>query len=150
MRAVVQRVRRASVSVEDREVSAIDRGFLVLVGFGREDTDDVVAWMARKVASLRVFEDEGGRMNLPLAAVDGRILAVSQFTLYGDCRKGARPSFEKSAPPEAARALYDRFLDLLEAEAPGRVASGEFQAKMAVSLVNDGPVTLVIEKESST
>ena len=147
MKAVVQRVSGASVSVEGKKVAAIDRGFLVLAGFGREDTEATLEWMARKIVSLRIFEDHTGRMTLPLSAVDGRILVVSQFTLYGDCRKGARPSFDKSASPEAARELYDRFVELLQAEAPGRVDSGVFQEKMDVSLVNDGPVTLVIDKE---
>lgn len=149
MRTVVQRVSQAAVTVDGREVAAIGAGFLVLAGFHRDDNDDTLAWMARKVASLRVFEDAGGRMSLPLDTVDGRILVVSQFTLYGDCRKGARPSFTHSAPPEEARAMYERFVALLEDELPGRVATGEFQAMMNVSLVNDGPVTLVIEREPS-
>ena len=147
MRAVVQRVSSASVSVAGDTVGRIDRGFLVLTGFSREDTEATLAWMARKIVSLRVFEDDSGRMTLPLAAVGGRILVVSQFTLYGDCRKGARPSFDKSAAPEVARTLYERFVELIEAEAPGKVESGVFQEKMDVALVNDGPVTLVIEKE---
>lgn len=147
MKAVVQRVSSASVSVAGSVVGAIDRGLVVLVGFGREDTEATVSWMARKIVSLRIFEDDTGRMTLPLSAVDGRILVVSQFTLYGDCRKGARPSFDKSAPPEKARAWYERFLELTEAQAPGRVASGVFQEKMDVSLVNDGPVTLVIDND---
>jgi D-tyrosyl-tRNA(Tyr) deacylase len=103
--------------------------------------------MVRKIASLRVFEDESGRMTLPLSEVDGRVLLVSQFTLYGDCNKGARPSFGKSAEPEAARALYDRFVELFEEQMPGGVESGVFQETMNVTLVNDGPVTLQIEKE---
>jgi D-tyrosyl-tRNA(Tyr) deacylase len=147
MKAVVQRVSSASVEVDGGRVGAIGRGFLVLAGFGREDTEDTLAWMARKIVSLRIFEDNSGRMSDPLSAVDGRILVVSQFTLYGDCRKGARPGFDKSAPPERARALYEKFVDLLEAQAPGRIESGSFQAHMHVSLVNDGPVTLVIEKD---
>lgn len=147
MKAVVQRVSGASVSVAGKTVGEIDRGFLVLAGFSRDDAEASLAWMARKIVSLRIFEDDTGRMTLPLSAVDGRILVVSQFTLYGDCRKGARPSFDKSAPRETARELYDRFVELIEAEAPGRVDSGVFQEKMEVSLVNDGPVTLVIEKE---
>lgn len=147
MKAVVQRVSSASVSVGGETVASIDRGFLALVGFGRNDTDESLAWMARKIVSLRIYEDENGRMSLPISAVDGRILVVSQFTLYGDCRKGARPSFDKSAAPEEARRMYDRFVELIESEAPGRIESGVFQERMHVSLVNDGPVTLVIEKE---
>jgi D-tyrosyl-tRNA(Tyr) deacylase len=147
MKAVVQRVSGASVSVAGKTVGSIERGFVALAGFGRDDTQATIAWMARKILSLRIFEDDTGRMTLPLSAVDGRILVVSQFTLYGDCRKGARPGFDKSAPPETARALYEGFLRLLEAEAPGRIESGVFQEKMDVSLVNDGPVTLVIEHD---
>jgi D-tyrosyl-tRNA(Tyr) deacylase len=147
MKAVVQRVSSASVDVDGRRVGAIGRGFLVLAGFGKDDNEDTLAWMARKIVSLRIFEDGDGRMSDPLSSVDGRILVVSQFTLYGDCRKGARPGFDKSAPPERARSLYQKFVDLLEAQAPGRIESGSFQAHMHVSLVNDGPVTLVIEKE---
>jgi D-tyrosyl-tRNA(Tyr) deacylase len=147
MKAVVQRVSRASVSVGGDTVASIDRGFLVLVGFGRGDDTETLAWMARKIASLRVYEDESGRMTLSLDAVDGSILVVSQFTLYGDCKKGARPSFDKSASPDDARALYEAFIDIMEREAPGKVESGVFQEKMEVSLVNDGPVTLIIEKE---
>jgi len=147
MRTIVQRVSRASVEVAGEVVGAIDRGFLVLAGFGRGDNEETVAWMVRKIASLRVFEDDSGRMTLPLPAVDGRVLLVSQFTLYGDCKKGARPSFDKSADPETARALYDRFVELFEAQMPGGVESGVFQEMMTVSLVNDGPVTLQIEKE---
>jgi D-tyrosyl-tRNA(Tyr) deacylase len=146
MRVVVQRVAEASVSVDGAEVARIGRGFLVLAGFAREDTTADLEWMARKVASLRIFEDESGRMSLPLDAVGGEILVVSQFTLHADVRKGARPSFDDSASPEAARDLYHRFVEALRACATGRVATGEFQASMRVSLVNDGPVTLVIDR----
>ncbi len=153
MKTVVQRVSRASVTVDGREVGSIGRGFLVLAGFHRDDGDKELSWMARKVVSLRVFEDvesaRNARMTLSLDAVDGKILVVPQFTLYGDCRKGARPSFDKSATPDDARRLYERFVELLEAETPGRIETGEFQAMMEVSLVNEGPVTLVIEKEPS-
>ena len=147
MKAVVQRVSSASVEVDGDVVSSIGRGFLALVGFGKDENEAGLSWMARKIVSLRIFEDKNGRMSLPLSAVDGRILVVSQFTLHGDCRKGARPGFDKSAPPEQARKLYDKFIELIEAEAPGRVQSGSFQEHMRVSLVNDGPVTLVIEKD---
>ncbi len=146
MRAVVQRVAQASVSVDGREVARIGRGFVVLAGFGRADNADTVAWTARKVASLRVFEDESGRMALALDAVDGEVLVVSQFTLYGDVQKGARPSFDDAAPPEIARELYAQFVDALRALVPDRVRTGEFQASMRVSLVNEGPVTIWVEK----
>ncbi|HEX5133064.1 MAG TPA: D-aminoacyl-tRNA deacylase [Candidatus Krumholzibacteria bacterium] len=147
MRVVVQRVARASVAVESRDVGSITRGFLVLAAFASTDGEETLRWMARKVASLRIFSDESERMTLALDAVDGRVLVVPQFTLYGDVRKGARPSFEQSAAPDDARALYERFVALLREELPGRVETGEFQASMQVSLVNDGPVTIVIDRE---
>lgn len=148
MRVVVQRVAQAAVDVEGREIARIGRGFLVLAGFGKEDDDARIEWMARKVASLRIFEDETGRMASGLDAVEGEILVVSQFTLYGDVRKGARPGFEGSAPPDRARLLYDRFVTSLRGVFP-RVSTGEFQAHMHVSLINDGPVTLVIDNDST-
>lgn len=149
MRVVLQRVIEASVTVDGGEVARIGRGYLVLAGFSRDDNDETLRWMARKVTTLRVFEDGEGRMSQSLQAVDGRLLVVSQFTLYGNCNKGTRPSYDRSASAEDARALYERFVAMVEEEAPGRVATGEFQAKMQVSLVNDGPVTIVIEKEAA-
>jgi D-aminoacyl-tRNA deacylase len=147
MRAVVQRVTQAAVTVDGRETGRIGRGFVVLAGFRKGDNDDTLRWMARKIASLRVFEGDGERMTLSLDAVQGRVLVVSQFTLYGDVKKGARPSFDQSAPPDEARALYGRFVDALRAELPDRVETGEFQASMQVSLVNDGPVTIIVERD---
>ncbi|UCG50873.1 MAG: D-tyrosyl-tRNA(Tyr) deacylase [Candidatus Latescibacterota bacterium] len=149
MRAVIQRVSRASVDVNGEIVGSIEIGLLVLVGFVKNDSDDVLRWMARKIISLRVFEDPEGKMNLDLETVGGRILVVSQFTLYGDCRKGKRPSFDRSAPPILAEALYNRFVEVLREEAPFEIETGVFQAHMNVSLVNDGPVTLVLEKEAT-
>jgi D-tyrosyl-tRNA(Tyr) deacylase len=149
MRAVVQRVAEASVRVDGREVARIGKGFLVLAGFGRTDTRNSIEWTAHKVASLRIFEDETGRMSVSLAAAGGSILVVSQFTLYGDVNKGARPSFDDSAPPDAAREMYDQFVAALRAELPDRVHTGEFQAEMQVSLVNDGPVTIIVEKNAA-
>jgi D-tyrosyl-tRNA(Tyr) deacylase len=146
VRAVVQRVTEASVSVDGRDAARIGKGFLVLAGFARSDTHSNIEWTARKVASLRVFEDETGRMSLSLDAVGGEVLVVSQFTLYGDVGKGARPSFDESAPPDVARAHYDQFVEVLRALLPGRVHTGEFQASMRVSLVNDGPVTILVDK----
>jgi D-tyrosyl-tRNA(Tyr) deacylase len=148
MRAVIQRVGRASVSVDGEELGAVGKGFLVLVGFTESDSDDIIRWMARKILSLRIFEDPDGKMNLDLAAVGGRILVVSQFTLYGDCRKGKRPGFDKSAPPDVAEAMYDYFVEVLREEAPFEIETGVFQAHMDVSLVNDGPVTLVLDREA--
>jgi D-tyrosyl-tRNA(Tyr) deacylase len=147
VRVVVQRVLEAAVAVEGKEIARIGRGFLVLAGFGRDDDDARIDWMARKVASLRIFEDESGRMASGLEAVDGDILVVSQFTLYGDVRKGARPGFDSSAPPDAARAHYERFVGAVRACHP-RVATGEFQAHMHVSLVNDGPVTILVDNDT--
>jgi D-tyrosyl-tRNA(Tyr) deacylase len=148
VRAVVQRVAEASVVVDGRDVARIGKGFLVLAGFARTDTRITVEWTARKVASLRVFEDETGRMSLSLDAVGGEALVVSQFTLYGDVGKGARPSFDESAPPEIARELYDQFVETLRSLLPDRVHTGEFQASMRVALVNDGPVTILVEKSA--
>jgi D-tyrosyl-tRNA(Tyr) deacylase len=148
MRAVVQRVNKASVVVDGSEVGAVGRGFLVLAGFTSTDDEETLRWMARKIVSLRVFEDAEGKMNLGIESVEGSILVVSQFTLYGDCRKGKRPSFDKSAPPDTAEGLYRKFVAIMREEAPCRIETGVFQAHMDVSLVNDGPVTLVIEKEA--
>lgn len=147
MKTVVQRVQSASVSVDGSEVGAIGRGLVALVGFGRHDDDAVMHWMANRIASLRVFADDQGKMSRSVEDVDGSILVVSQFTLYGDCRKGNRPSFDGSAPPAQARELYERFLAMMKQRAPGRIQSGRFQEMMAVSLVNDGPVTLIIERD---
>ncbi len=146
VRVVLQRVREANVTVEGRVVGEIGVGHLLLVGFKASDTTDQVEWMADKVVGLRIFQDDAEKMNRTLADVDGSILVVSQFTLYGDVRKGRRPSFIEAAPPDTAIPLYDRFVELLEARHPGRVATGEFGAMMDVSLTNDGPVTLVIER----
>ena len=146
MRVVLQRVREARVTVEGKIVGEIGVGFLLLVGFKGSDTPDDVEWMADKLIGLRVFPDDGGKMNRTLADVDGSILAVSQFTLYGDVRKGRRPSFIDAAQPEKAIPLYNHFVELLEGRRPGGVATGEFGAMMDVSLTNEGPVTLLIER----
>ena len=124
----------------------IERGYLLLVGFGKQDDDAILGWMAEKILSLRLFPDDAGRMNLDLAEVNGEVLVVSQFTLSGDTRKGRRPSFIDAAPPETAIPLYDRFIDMLRERRPGMIQTGEFGAMMDVDLVNDGPVTLVLER----
>ena len=144
MRAVVQRVSQASVTVDNQVVGAIGRGFLVLLGVTHADGEAEAAWLARKIAGLRIFEDEDGKFNRALADVDGAVLVVSQFTLYGDARKGRRPSFTEAARPEQAEPLCDRFVELLRAEGIA-VETGVFGAMMAVSLVNDGPVTLLLD-----
>jgi D-tyrosyl-tRNA(Tyr) deacylase len=142
---VLQRVSRASVTVAGEVTGSIGRGYLLLVGFTPGDTPDAVTWMADKVVGLRLFADADGKMNLPLQDVGGALLVVSQFTLYGDARKGRRPSFVDAAPPEQAVPLYEAFLAALRA-AGLRVEAGVFGAKMDVDLVNEGPVTLLLER----
>ena len=141
MRAVIQRVSAAQVTVQGEVVGQVGRGFLVLLGVTAADGEAEAGLLARKIAGLRVFEDDGGKMNLALADVGGAVLAVSQFTLYADMRKGRRPSFIAAARPEQAEPLYQRFCTLLRAEGVA-VQQGIFQAEMQVSLVNDGPVTI--------
>jgi D-aminoacyl-tRNA deacylase len=143
---VLQRVSRAEVRIGGRVAGAIGRGFVLLAGFTASDTEETLAWMVDKVIGLRLFSDEAGRFNLDLGEVGGGLLVVSQFTLYGDARKGRRPSFIGAAPPETAIPLYERFVQLLRERAPGPVETGEFGAMMEVDLVNDGPVTLLLER----
>ncbi|MBI2071724.1 MAG: D-tyrosyl-tRNA(Tyr) deacylase [Gemmatimonadetes bacterium] len=145
MRVVVQRVSRAAVTINGRVTGSIGRGLLVLVGFAPVDLPDQVEWMAEKVTGLRVFADDEGRMNRDLAAVGGAVLVVSQFTLYGDASKGRRPSFVGAASPEVAIPLYEAFIAALRARGIP-VETGEFGAMMDVELVNDGPVTLILER----
>jgi D-tyrosyl-tRNA(Tyr) deacylase len=147
VRVVLQRVSRAAVRVDGKTVGEIGRGFLVLAGFAPTDGEAALEWMAEKVVGLRLFGDAEGKMNRDLAEVGGAVLVVSQFTLYGDAKKGRRPSFTDAAPPEIAIPLYERFVTLLRAKAGGiPVATGEFGAMMEVELVNDGPVTLLLER----
>jgi len=148
VRIVLQRVSSASVTIAGRVAGRIDRGFCVLVGFTHSDTDAEAEWMAEKVAGLRLFTDPDGKMNLGLEDVDGAVLVVSQFTLYGDARKGRRPSFLDAARPEAAIPLYERFLAALRVRGL-RVETGEFGALMQVEIHNDGPVTLMIDRTPS-
>jgi len=145
MRVVVQRVSEAAVTVDGEIIASIGRGLVLLVGLGTGDGEAEVTWMARKIAGLRVFADAAGLMNAELADVGGRVLAVPQFTLLGNCRKGRRPSFDDAMAPARAGALFDRFITLLAAWT-GPVATGRFGASMQVRLVNDGPVTFVIER----
>ncbi len=147
MRLVVQRVRRASVDVDGDRIAEIGRGLLLLVGIAPEDADVDLRKTAGKIVDLRIFEDDAGKMNRSLRDVGGQLLAVSQFTLYGDTRKGRRPSFVGAAAPEVAEPLFDALVDAIRAQGV-RVETGRFGAKMAVELVNDGPVTLLIEVES--
>ena len=144
MRAVVQRVARAAVRVGGEVVGSVERGLVVLVGVATGDGEEEARWMADKVASLRIFEDDAGKMNRAVADVGGGVLVVSQFTLLGDARKGNRPGFTAAAPPEAANALYERVCGLLR-ERGLRVATGIFRADMQVEIVNDGPVTILLD-----
>ena len=148
MRCVVQRSGPASVAVGGEILGSIDRGLVVLAAFGPADTSGELAWMARKLPRLRIFNDTEGKMNLSLTETGGGILLVSQFTLYGNCRKGMRPSFIGSAPPDLARNLYREFGELLRQQW-ATVSEGEFGAMMEVSLINDGPVTLIIDREAA-
>src|SRR5512140_2165646 len=148
MRIVLQRVSQASVSIAGRTVGRIDRGFCLLLGITHGDTAAEADWLADKVAGLRLFNDADGRMNLGLADVGGRVLAVSQFTLYGDASKGRRPSFIAAARPEEAAPLYEAFIAALRARGLA-VETGEFGAAMLVDIQNDGPVTLILERDAS-
>jgi D-tyrosyl-tRNA(Tyr) deacylase len=145
MRTVVQRVSQAAVHVDGECTGSIGRGLLVLLGIHVTDTPEQVTWMAQKVAKLRIFEDVEGKMNLSVSDVVGQILVVSQFTLYGDARKGNRPSFIEAARPELAVPLYEVFMREVASASGCEVAAGVFGADMKVSLVNDGPVTIVID-----
>jgi D-tyrosyl-tRNA(Tyr) deacylase len=145
MRVLVQRVSSASVTIDGRVSGSIAAGLLLLVGFRNEDTEAALEWMAEKVCGLRIFSDEEGKMNRSVLDVSGGVLVVSQFTLYGDASKGKRPSFIDAARPETAIPLYERFVALLR-ERVAKVETGEFGADMAVALVNDGPVTIWLER----
>ena len=145
MRIVIQRVKRASVSVEEKVVGSIQKGFLVLIGVGQGDDEATADKYMKKLLGLRIFEDENGKMNRSVKDVGGEILVVSQFTLYADCRKGNRPSFVGAAAPEPAEALYLYFIKKLS-ESGIHTESGEFGADMQVSLINDGPVTILLDR----
>jgi D-tyrosyl-tRNA(Tyr) deacylase len=148
MRAVVQRVSQASVTIDGTEHARIGRGFVILLGIKTGDTREAAIFLADKCASLRVFEDDAGKMNLSLNDVKGSVLVVSQFTLYGNAQKGNRPSFSEAARPEEAEPLYNLFVERMRSLlGPERVATGLFRAMMQVQLVNDGPVTILIESK---
>jgi D-tyrosyl-tRNA(Tyr) deacylase len=146
MRTVIQRVTQSAVSVSGKIVGEIEKGLLVLLGVENNDTERDAQYLANKIINLRVFEDENGKMNKSLVETGGQMLVVSQFTLYGDCQKGRRPSFIQAAEPEKAKHLYEHFAYLVS-KTGIRVESGRFQETMAVSLVNDGPVTLIIDSK---
>lgn len=149
MRVVIQRVKSSQVEVDDKVVGKIERGLNLLVGISSHDTEAELDWMVRKCLELRIFPDgeNGDRFSKSVQEINGELLVISQFTLYGDCRKGRRPSFDKSAAPQVAKQLYDRFVEKLR-HSGLKVETGIFGAMMNVSIINDGPVTLLLEKES--
>lgn len=149
MKAVIQRVRHAEVRVGRRVTGKIDQGTLVLLGVHRDDTEKDVAWMAEKLVHLRIFEDDNDQMNRSLIDITGEMLIVSQFTLLGDCRKGRRPSWSAAAPPKQAKSLYLLLIEAVNNHGI-QTATGEFQAMMEVSLINDGPVTLLLDSHKKT
>ncbi|MEE9204218.1 MAG: D-aminoacyl-tRNA deacylase [Nitrospirales bacterium] len=148
MKAVIQRVTRASVEVDGQPIGTIGAGMLVLLGVAREDSESDVRYMIEKISALRIFSDQAGKMNLSVAEIGGALLVVSQFTLLGDTGKGRRPGFDKAAPPDQAQALYDRVIDGLKGRGL-RTETGVFGAHMNVSLENDGPVTLILDSRAS-
>jgi D-tyrosyl-tRNA(Tyr) deacylase len=148
MRAVVQRVKGAKVDVGGKVVGEIGHGLLILLGVGEGDSEKDCDYLVNKIAHLRIFSDDQGLMNLSLVETEGEVLVVSQFTLWGDCRKGRRPSFTRAARPEKARALYEHFIGLMRATGL-QVATGVFQEMMDVHLINDGPVTLILDSEKT-
>lgn len=148
MRAVVQRVKNASVRVNDEITGQIEKGILVFLGVEDADTDDDIAYLAEKVCNLRIFEDENDKLNLSLIDVNGSLMIVSQFTLYGDCRKGRRPNFMMAAKPEFAEFMYMKFVDECKKNIR-KVETGKFQAYMEVELINDGPVTLLLDSKKN-
>jgi len=148
MRAVLQRVDWAAVSVSGAEIARIGKGILALVGIARDDSREDMEWTARKITELRIFDDPEGKLNLSLLDIGGQLLIVSQFTLYGDCRKGRRPSYSEAAPPAQAQQMYREFIEMARRWIPG-VQSGQFQAMMDVSLQNSGPVTLILDSRQT-
>lgn len=146
MKVVVQRVSRASVEVNGTVTGSIDTGLLLLVAVHRDDTDEHMKWVADKCRRLRIFEDDEGKMNRSVEDIGGSLLIVSQFTLYGDVKKGTRPSFITSAEPVKAEKMYDDMVDYLDKAMPGKIQTGVFAAHMDISMVNDGPVTIIVER----
>ena len=147
MKAVLQRVSQAQVTVAGEIIGRIDAGLLALVAVSRQDDENDLHWMARKIAELRIFDDDEGKLNLSLQDVCGQLLVVSQFTLYGNCRKGRRPSYSEAAPPVEAETMYHRFVEIVRTFVPD-VQTGRFQAAMQVGLTNDGPITLILDSRA--
>lgn len=148
MRSVIQRVNRASVTIDNKEVGSIGNGIVTFLGIGANDTAADLKWLVEKLVNLRIFEDQQGKMNRSLKDIVGEMLIISQFTLYGDCRKGRRPGFSSAASPEIAEDLYLQFIEAVKQQGI-RVANGTFQADMKIELVNDGPVTLLLDSEKT-
>lgn len=146
MKIVLQRVKEASVTVEKEKTGAIDHGLLLLVGIHREDTEEQLEWICNKILNLRVFDDEEGRMNYSVTDVQGGLLVVSQFTLYGNVQKGNRPGYSQAAPPDEAEAVYNKVIRYLKENSGLDIQTGRFGAHMDVYLINDGPVTIILEK----
>ena len=150
MRAVIQRVSKASVTVEGKEISAIEQGVLILIGIENEDTQDDIDWLTNKIVNLRIFNDDDGVMNMSLLATKGDAIVVSQFTLHASTKKGNRPSYIKAARPEVAIPLYEAFIRTMESKMGKKVGTGIFGADMKVELLNDGPVTILIDTKDTT
>lgn len=148
MRVVIQRVPKASVTIDGKVKSRIGKGLLILLGIENADTREDIDWLAGKISRLRIFDDENGVMNLSVVGIDGDIIVVSQFTLYANTRKGNRPSYIKAARPEVAIPMYEKFVEKLESETGKKIQTGEFGAMMDVELVNDGPVTIIIDTKN--
>jgi len=148
LRAIVQRVKRGRVTVNDHEVGLINKGLVILLGVGKEDDLSHTQYLVEKITNLRIFEDDSGKMNLSLLDIKGEALVVSQFTIYGDCRKGRRPNFSEAAPPEKAEELYETFSRLMQ-EKGIKVEQGQFQVMMVVEIINDGPVTFMLDSNKN-
>ena len=146
MKLVVQRVKYSSVTVDDKIVGKIDKGYMVLLGVGPDDTEEIADYLVQKLVKLRIFEDENGKINLSIKDIDGELLIISQFTLYADCSGGNRPSFTSAAKPDKANELYEYFIKKCKEENIKKVEHGIFGADMKVELLNDGPVTIILEK----